>query len=217
MEMLPGLGRLKGSPSRQFVKAPGWHSFKPRDFADQPEQTGPAEGQMVMHHRDLGKMTTGVTHAESWFNKGSYTQFDTADEHGNFQHRAPATFPTPREFERAQADEPTVSDPMMYETLGGANHADRKVRDHWVNQPQVNVSTETPLHTAQSPRDTERYGDLEGITEELQRGGEIRKPVWIMKHQDRLFVLDGHHRIAAARLAGRSQFPARVWDRDAEQ
>lgn len=54
------------------------------------------------------------------------------------------------------------------------------------------------------------------IAGELRNGGKIKKPAWVVKQGGRLFALDGHHRILAARLAGHSHVPVKLWDRDAE-
>lgn len=117
------------------------------------------------------------------------------------------------------------------------NETHRRVVQHWRSQPLEHVRTDTPIHTGQNVVDTE-FGSMgmshwaneeqphgiepegrrriQAIQGDVEAGNPIRKPAWLVRKGGRLFALDGHHRIVAAREAGLSRYPARVWDWDAE-
>lgn len=117
----------------------------------------------------------------------------------------------------------------FYHAVGGKFADDTETQDFWKTHPLHQVRADALVHTAQSSSDTEQgrapalSDQFEGrqridkIRESLDAGEGIREPAWLMKHNNRLYSLDGHHRIVAAREAGLPNFPARVWDRDAEQ
>lgn len=88
---------------------------------------------------------------------------------------------------------------------------------HWASQPLHQVRTDAPIHTAQSAKETETQKPTStGLRQSLQNGEDIREPAWLVKKAGRLYALDAHHRMHAARQEGRETFPARVWDWDAE-
>jgi len=167
-----------------------------------------------MHPRDLGKQAYGITGEEN--DRGIIDPTEApleADKHGMVQqrHDPEAHFAASRE---ALDKDPDLSSPLLYVSHGGGIQTPNN-REHWGRQPLVHIRTDTPLHSTQSAVDTEHTGDLKGIRRDLEAGGEINNPAWVVKDNGKLFVLDGHHRIAASRMAGRHQFPARLWDRDA--
>lgn len=93
----------------------------------------------------------------------------------------------------------------------------KALHEHWASQPLHQIRTDAPVHTAQSARETEtEKPSSQGLRASLQNGEDIREPAWIMKKAGRLYALDAHHRMHAARQEGRETFPARVWDWDAE-
>lgn len=88
---------------------------------------------------------------------------------------------------------------------------------HWASQPLHHIPTDTPIHSAQAVGETEtEKPSSQGLRQSLQNGEQIREPAWIMKKAGRLYALDAHHRMNAARQEGLGTFPARVWDWDAE-
>lgn len=123
----------------------------------------------------------------------------------------------------------------LYRTVGGSYSDEPHVKKHWKAQPLVQVPSDAVIHTGQHVSETEigrePYGEpppgpddpTEGrarvntIREDLMKGNPVRNPAWLVKHNNRLYALDGHHRILAAREAGLESFPARIWDRDAER
>lgn len=125
---------------------------------------------------------------------------------------------------------------VLMRQYGGAKKHDPSVQDHWASQPMHMVSTSTLIHTQQSPEETEHgkaYGDptfqalypgrregrerVNTIRDDVEHSGGIRQPVWLARHNGRLYSMDGHHRIVAAREAGADSFPAHVWDVDARK
>jgi hypothetical protein len=117
-----------------------------------------------------------------------------------------------KQFRDLDADRKTVN---LHSTHGGSIKTPM-VRDHWAKQPRAEVRTDTPIHSTQWHQDTEAVGSIDDITRDLESGGKINQPVWLVRDMGKLYALDGHHRITAARRAGLSHFPARIWDRDAE-
>lgn len=175
------------------------------DKATKRSWSGPIPGQTVMHPRDLGHQNHGITSHE-WDMGEDATSTEkrhlAADPHGFIQQTTSNLEPDP--------DARTAS---LFSSHGGAVNTP-SVREFWDRQPVHSVKADTPLHSTQSHTDTEHDGGVDDIKKDLDAGGRIQNPAWIVKDRGRLFVLDGHHRIAAARRAGRSDFPARVWDRD---
>jgi hypothetical protein len=117
---------------------------------------------------------------------------------------------------------------VMGSTQGIINHnlQYRAITAHWERQPLVHIRADSPLTTMQPPSETEgeswngetphgRRG-IDAIKEDLAMGRPLREPAWVVKDRGRLFVLDGHHRVVAAREAGLEHIPVRLWDRDAE-
>ena len=91
------------------------------------------------------------------------------------------------------------------------------LHDHWNSQPLVHVRTDAPIHTAQGVTETQNEKPTsQGLRQSLQNGEDIREPAWLVKKAGRLYALDAHHRMHAARQEGLATFPARVWDWDAE-
>jgi hypothetical protein len=114
----------------------------------------------------------------------------------------------------------------LYPSFGGSRRSSPQVQAHWESQPLHHIASDALIHTAQSMHETEGGRDpmmnegrkrVDVINASLARGEEIQNPAWIVKHNERLYALDGHHRILASRESGKPTFPARVWDRDAER
>lgn len=120
--------------------------------------------------------------------------------------------------------------------FGGAKKHEPDVQEHWASQPLHMVPTNTIVHTRQSPEETEQgkaYGDpmfralypgrqegrerVNAIRDDVEHSGGIRQPAWLVRHNSRLYSMDGHHRIVAAREAGAESYPAHVWDLDAQK
>lgn len=158
-----------------------------------------------MHPRDLGHQNHGVT-AHEWVMGEDATstekKFLSADPHGFVQQTTSNLHP-----------DPDARTARLFSSHGGGVNTP-SVREFWDKQPVHSVKTDTPLHSTQSHAVTEHDGGIEAIQKDLEAGGRIKDPAWVVKDRGRLFVLDGHHRITAARRSGRSEFPARVWDRD---
>lgn len=51
---------------------------------------------------------------------------------------------------------------------------------------------------------------IEGMAEDIRAGGSSLPPVLLLREGSRFFVLDGHHRVIAARDAGCRRVPALV-------
>lgn len=124
----------------------------------------------------------------------------------------------------------------FYARYGGSKANNPAVQMHWASQPTVQVRSDALVHTGQSTDETElgkAHGSAEyqalfpgrregrervnNIRDDLEAGNEIEKPAWLIKHNSRLYSLDGHHRIVASREAGKSHYPAKVWDLDAQR
>lgn len=189
---------------------PGMPTPQPKQQSapQQPKEkswSGPIPGQTVMHPQDLGRLNRGITSLEHLEGADSFSaqkRFLEADQHGVVQQTTSNADP-----------DPDISTARLFLSHGGG--ADKPgVKDFWDKQPVHSVNADTPVHSTQSHRDTENSGSVERIRRELSSGAKIENPAWLVKDKGRLFVLDGHHRIAAARQAGRKNFPARVWDRD---
>lgn len=124
----------------------------------------------------------------------------------------------------------------FYHRYGGSKANRPEVQMHWAAQPVVQVRSDQLIHTGQSTDETElgrAHGSAEfqalfpgrregrervnNIRDDVEQGNPIEKPAWLIKHNSRLYSLDGHHRIVAAREAGLSHFPARLWDLDAQR
>jgi len=193
---------LPGMPRRQR-RVPKASAAIPRQWS------GPIPGQTVMHQSELGRESTGVTTSEvtagvdpeqHHARRGSLT----ADSHGFIQQPVNVNKP-----------DPDVATAYLYASHGGSNLTGR-VREFWDSQTTHSVRSDTPIHTNQSDTHTNRSGAAQWLHKKLSEGGEIKTPTWLVKDQGRLYALDGHHRIAAARQAGLEKFPAKIWDRDAE-
>lgn len=200
-EELPGMpARIKGARKKQPA-------------AEKPQWSGPIPGQTVMHPRRLGELSygvdshdvaTGVTRPES--------RHMEVDPHG-FVQQVHDVSAKGRQFQDLDLDRGTVG---LHSSHGGSIKT-ASVREHWDKQPQTRVRTDTPVHSTQWHGDTEGVGDIESITRDLTNGGKINDPVWLVKDMGKLYALDGHHRITASRRAGLADYPARIWDRDAER
>lgn len=159
-----------------------------------------------MHPTDLGKKIEGPTTTQ-YLHTGDLRESDAhqhANRHGFVEQDVNL---------RRPSDEARTAD-LFFSHGGSLKHVPR-TRDFWATQPVHQVNTDTPLSTTQSPFDT-RDDRISKIQSDLESGGRINRPAWLVKDQGRLFVLDGHHRITASRQAGSKQFPAHVWDRDAQ-
>lgn len=111
----------------------------------------------------------------------------------------------------------------LYRSYGGGHDSNPSVRADWEKYPVVNVRSDTPVHTHQDFATTEfkqtagkRAGRdrIEGIKKSLQAGDPIKEPVWLVHQSGRLYAMDGHHRMVAAREAGLSHYPARIRNMD---
>lgn len=123
----------------------------------------------------------------------------------------------------ADAGNPSVKE--LYRSFGGGHDASVQVRRHWESKPLMSIRTDTPVHTAQAATTTEfKQTDqkqvgrdrINSIRNSLESGEPMREPVWLVRQSGRLYAMDGHHRVVAAREAGLGYYPARVWDRDKE-
>lgn len=184
--------------------------------------SGPDPHQRIMGVRDLAE------------NNGQL------DEHG-FVHEPNPKFLNNPLVNRAGADYKSADDRIgdvtrakdFYRTVGGSHAHKEHVQDHWSKQPVHDIPSSAPIHTGQYwDLETEKGHDRLGLSPEVPEGrqrinsirGSMEKSgfdreqaPWLVKHNNRLYALDGHHRIVAAREAGLQSFPARVWDRDAER
>lgn len=185
-----------------------------------PQWSGPDPGQLVMGVHDA---THGNPTSAGDFTP--HTPFEV-DKHGFvYEH----TF-VPHGVGRvnSSADKAAGNDSArnLYKRYGGGKDADPKVQEHWANQPLHQVPANTLVHTSQDYDTTEFKATptkapgrerIDAIRSSLKDGGEIRDPAWMVRQSGRLYAMDGHHRIVAAREEGLSHYPARIWDRDAEK
>lgn len=197
---LPGMPK----PGRAKKKPPAQTS---------PEWSGPVPGQTVMHPRRLGELSYGVDADQAAMGVTEpESRHMRVDPHG-FVQQVHDVSGVSRQFQNLDADQTSVH---LFNTHGGSLRKQAAVREHWEKQPTSKVRTDTPLHSTQSHLDTESIPGIDSIKQGLTKGGKINSPVWLVRDQGKLFVLDGHHRITASRQAGKSHFPAKIWDRDAE-
>lgn len=181
--------------------------------------SGPDTHQLVMGVHDLGE------------NNGQFDPHGFVHEPSDIDHWAEDTARRVGENFRAPEDNGDSHAKQFYRSVGGGHSDKADVRMHWASQPTVDVPSNAIIHTGQ-------YHDLEteeggpgpasgNVPEGRARINTIRTSMekdgfnpgsapWLMKHNDRLYALDGHHRIQAAREAGLPSFPAKIWDRDAE-
>lgn len=198
---------LPGMPS------PGKPPRKKRPAAEKPQWSGPIPGQTVMHPRRLGELSYGVDANEvALGTTAPESRHMEVDPHG-FVQQVHDVSGYSKQFQDLDLDRGSIN---LYSTHGGGVRGQQSVRDHWVKQPLAQVRTDSPLHTTQSYYDTDANPGVDAIVRDLSLGGKINQPVWLARDKGKLFVLDGHHRITAARKAGLSHVPARIWDRDAE-
>lgn len=95
-----------------------------------------------------------------------------------------------------------------------ADERSAKVRETWQQAPVHQIPADAIVHTGQSHEETLDGLGMTAIRASLQNGQPIRKEAWLGKVGGRLYGLDGHHRITAARHEGLSHYPARVIDFD---
>ncbi len=127
-----------------------------------------------------------------------------------------AGHPDTPEGARAFLHSEKYSDAFIDQNIGES----QKLQDHWASMPVHQIPSNAPVHTGQSVHETLDGGDTSRIPKirgSLQNGHDIQKPAWMVKKAGRLYALDGHHRITAAREEGRESYPAHVWDMDAEK
>ena len=114
----------------------------------------------------------------------------------------------------------------LYKRYGGARDKSPEIRAHWDAQPLHEIPSNTLVHTSQDYDTTEFKATpdkpagrerIEGIRDSIRQGDKIRDPAWLVRQSGRLYAMDGHHRIVAAREEGLPSYPARLWDRDAEK
>lgn len=125
----------------------------------------------------------------------------------------------------------------LYRHYGGGHASEPYIQGKWATHPVQQVPSSALIHTIQNSDETETgkgYGRSESaqtfralfpgrregrervnaIRDDVEAGNPIENPAWLIKKNDRLLAVDGHHRIVAAREAGLSHFPARIMDLD---
>ena len=185
---------------------------KKKATTERPQWSGPIPGQTVMNPRRLGELSYGVdSHDVAMGITEPEARHMEVDPHGFVQqvHNVKAG----KQFQDLDVDSRTVN---LHSSHGGSIKTP-SVREHWDKQPLTRVRSDTPVHSTQWHGDTEGVGDIDAITKDLTNGGKINDPVWLVKDMGKLYALDGHHRITATRRAGLADYPARIWDRDAER
>lgn len=190
---------------------PGPRSAVRKKPQERPQWSGPIPGQTVMDPRSLGRLSYGVD-ANDYARGITQPEARHAeiDNHGFYSqvHDVKA-----RQFDGVDVDRTSENLHVQY---GGSNSRVPSVREHWAKQPVARVRADSPLHTTQATVDTEGTGSIDSIRQSIAAGSDIKEPVWLVRDRGKLFVLDGHHRITAARKEGLKDFPAHIWDRDAE-
>ena len=196
--------------------------------------SGPIPGQMVMGVHNLGGDEVGHV------SRGAHTEPFYAVDHtgfvqelGDSGRHGPRKWVSPVDISARHNVQQTVH---LYRKYGGSFADNPRVQAHWDSQPLHQIPSDAPVHTGQDPRET-LWGDdaldvhsgalaaehaegrqrVNAIRASLQAGEPLRNPAWLVKRAGRLYSLDGHHRVLAAREEGLSHYPARVWDMDAEQ
>lgn len=222
-----GLPRRTSKPEPQFVNNVG------RTYS------GPIPGQMVMGVHNLGgdalNHVSRGGHQEPFYEvdpTGFVKELGDSGRHGLMRR-----FVSPVDISANHNVQQTVG---LYRKWGGGRAGIDEVEDHWDRQPLHQIRSDAPIHTGQDWQET-LYGDdradvmykgttyggsppeeaegrqrVNAIRASVQQGNPIRKAAWLVKRAGRLYSLDGHHRVLAAREEGLSHFPARVWDMDAE-
>lgn len=215
-------------PKRPEAKTPAFHDNAGSTY------NGPIPGQMVMGVKHLGG------DAENHITRGAHREpFYEVDrtgfinELGDSGRAGGRRWVSPVDIASNKAARPTVG---LYNRFGGSHSGEEAVKSHWASQPLHQIPTDAPIHTGQQWQET-LHGDdaldvhYNGMPEEhaegrqrvnairasLQNGHPLRKAAWLVKREGRLYSLDGHHRVAAAREEGLSHFPAHVWDYDAHE
>lgn len=210
-QFLPGMEHMEPQPPRTTVEAPS---------ATPGHWSGPIPGQTVMgvHDASHGDPTS----------HGDFTPHEphTVDQHGFVYERTGSPGTLSRMKPSADAAVKNDSARDLYRKWGGGHDKSEEVRAHWAAQPLQQVRADSPVHTSQD-FDTTEYKStpgkppgrerIEGIKQSLRSGDPIRDPAWLVRQSGRLYTMDGHHRIVAAREEGLEHYPARVWDRDAER
>lgn len=224
---LPGMPEpLKSAPETKKT----FHDESARKYS------GPIPGQLVMGTHNLGGDALGHP-SRGWHQEPFYVADRTGmiQEIGDSGPSRPLLqrAVSPVDIEAKHNVRKTVN---YYKTYGGAHADNDHVQDHWASQPLHHIPSDAPVHTGQDPRETLWGGDatavhrgrvpeheadgrrrVDAIRSSLQGGESIKSPAWLLKRAGRLYALDGHHRILAAREEGHATYPARVWDLDAEE
>jgi hypothetical protein len=127
-----------------------------------------------------------------------------ADEHGNFN-----------EEKILGGWDPSASLESVYE-----KHTRQMLMVGATSRPTQQMRTDHPLHTLQPVTETETLYDLahgperrKNLEASVAESG-VSKPILLVKHQGRHIVIDGHHRLLAARKAGHETVPVKVFDHD---
>ena len=121
------------------------------------------------------------------------------------------------------------SKPNLFNTLTGGNRESRQPRRFDLVQEEEDASETIDRGSSQVPikkivGTVGRYRDFDGKFRAKNRGGEVRfqkilaamrdnvplPPVSLYQIKDDYFILDGHHRVAAAKELGRSVISGRV-------
>ncbi len=102
------------------------------------------------------------------------------------------------DLDRAQGTDRHSSDVSTYMTARKA---------WWRSQPSTRVSMSSPFVVTQEAINMPRIQEL--VDDPSAAGGE---PIWMVKHQGRLYTLNGHHRLVADFLRGETTIAARVVD-----
>jgi hypothetical protein len=181
--------------------------------------SGPMPGQLVMgvHNAVHGQPT-------SLSDNIAHKPFEI-DQHGFVHEQTFMPNVMSRVVPSADKAAGNSSSRDLYRTLGGGQDKNEAVRAGWEQVPVSRVKSDTPVHTGQdydttefkhTPNKPAGRERIEGIKESLRAGEDIREPAWMVKRSGRLYAMDGHHRIVAAREEGLPDYPARVRDLDAE-
>lgn len=154
--------------------------------------SGQIPGQYV-----LGPRNGGVVH------EGEHG-YAFHDEHGNVD-----------ESEMSTDWDPTASIEGAYD-----KQQRPKLMQAASSRPITRMSTHVPTHTLQTTGETEHlYDAVHGDQKRRDLDADVAEhgvssPIPMIHHQGRLVVLDGHHRLLAARKSGQRDVPVQIFDHD---
>jgi hypothetical protein len=119
------------------------------------------------------------------------------------------------------SEEGASSDWDPSSSIEGAYQERPKLMDVAKRQPVTHVRTDAPLHTLQPEGETEHLYDIVHGDERRKKLDlsialhGVHDPILLVRHQNRHIIIDGHHRLLAARKAGHPTVPAQIFDHDA--